>query len=68
MSRITVTTTHDGTDHCFDDSELHATYNAELTPGGDVVVTIDLYRGPELLTSVPAEQFSAAEVDGFSEA
>lgn len=67
MSGITVTNKHDGTEHFFNNSELSATYSGEFTAAGDVVVTIDLYRGSELISSIPAQRFSAGEVDGFSE-
>lgn len=67
ISRITVTNTRDRSEHHFDDSELNATSSAELTADGEVIVAIDLYRGAELIATVPAERFAADDVDGFSE-
>lgn len=67
MSGITVNNKHDDTEHRFDSSDLSATYSAEFTEAGDLVVTIDVYRGSELISSIPTRRFAACEVDGFTE-
>ncbi|GAA1390178.1 hypothetical protein [Luteococcus peritonei] len=68
MGNVSIMFSNDDAAEChFDDSELSASYSAEMNPEGDVVVTIDVYRGTDLVSSVPVGRFPADDVDGFTQ-
>lgn len=51
----------------FDDDDLDASYRAEFTNDGGVAVQVEVYRGSELLVTMPVAHFGPDEASGFGE-